>query len=95
MSDASKIWVALPDKLLEQLDNVAQVSGLSRNDVLRRAVEVYVDRSVQSDMCELMAQGYREMATLNLALAVDDEESLGDWPEYGANLPEANSRGGF
>lgn len=95
MSEASKIWIALPDKLLAQLDSVAQVAGLSRDDVLRRAVEVYVDRSVQSQMCETMAQGYKEMATLNLALAVDDEDTLGDWPEYGANLPEANSRGGL
>lgn len=95
MSEASKIWIALPDKLLAELDHVAHETGMSRDDVLRRAVEVYVDRSTQAQLCASMAQGYQEMAHLNLALALDEEETLGDWQGEGNAYSEADPRGGL
>lgn len=94
MSEASKIWIALPDKLLAQLDAVAEGSGLSRNDALRRAVEVYVDRSMRAGLSEEMARGYQEMASLNLALAADDEATLADWCDHWEIHPEGRPHGG-
>ena len=94
MTEASKVWVSLPDKLLAELDNVAQVSGLSRDAALCRAVEVYLHRSADGVLTTAMAQGYKEMAELNLALALDDEETLSDWPEVGSWVPEADPSGG-
>lgn len=93
VTEASKVWVALPDKLIAQLDSAAEVAGLSRDAALRRAVEVFVDRSTHTRLCDAMAQGYVEMAHLNLAIAVDDEDTLSDWLDDGSRLSEANPRG--
>ena len=90
----ARIWVALPDKLLAELDTVAQVAGMSRDDVLRRAVEAYVDRTHRTQAGAAMARGYQEMGRLNLALAVGDEDSLSDWDDDAAGPPEVQPRGG-
>jgi len=39
-----------------------------------------------------MAQGYRAMAELNLALAREDEAALADWPQF-VGKAEADPRG--
>lgn len=94
MSEASKIWIALPDKLLAQLDAVAAGCGMSRDDALRRAVEVYVGRSMRAGLTEEMARGYQEMGSLNLALAADGDAALADWRELWETKPEGRSHGG-
>lgn len=91
---ASKIWVALPDKLVSELDTLAEGAGLSRDDLLCRAVEAFVHKSTYVQLCATMAEGYRDMARLNLALAIDDEDSFTDWPEYEYTDSEDHPSGG-
>lgn len=42
---------------------------------------------------EALVAGYMSMAELNLALAVEDEETLSDWLSYEASLSEDDKRG--
>lgn len=95
VSQGQGIWVSLPDKLLAQLDSVAEGAGISRDDAVRRAVEAFIGRSGGEELGAAMVRGYKDMARINLALAVDDEETLADWMLYEKRLSEADSSGGF
>lgn len=40
-----------------------------------------------------MAEGYRAMGELNLALVQEDEAALADWPDFDMGMPEADPSG--
>ena len=94
VSDGTRIWISLPDELLARLDRLAQGSVLSRSDAVVKAVEAYVVRAGGDGLWAALAQGYKEMAALNLAIALDDEDTLADTGEHERKHPEADSRGG-
>jgi RHH-type transcriptional regulator, rel operon repressor / antitoxin RelB len=39
----SQITARLPDKLVQSLDNVVKESGRPRSELVRRAIEIYID----------------------------------------------------
>gem|GEM_PF-3351890 len=93
MSRGTRIWVSLPDELLAQLDQCAHGAGLSRADAVLKAVEAYVVRTRREGLKVALARGYRDMAEINLAMALDDEGTLTDTGEYERLLSEADRRG--
>lgn len=68
---------------------------MSRSDAVQKAVEAYVVRVPGEELIHALAQGYRDMAALNLAIALDDEDTLADTGEYERRLSEADPSGGL
>ena len=95
MSHGTRIWISLPDELLAQLDHLAHGAGMSRSDAVLKAVEAYVVRTPNESLKTALARGYKDMAALNLAIALDDEDTLTDAGEYERRLSEADPSGGI
>ena len=53
--------VQLSDELLAALDQYAVASGRSRSDVIRGAIERYLNEAVTSEVDRLIVEGYRRI----------------------------------
>jgi len=66
-----KVVVAVPSKLLEEVDKAAQMEKISRSEVVRQALRLYLDEKKRKMLREEMIRGYKEMAKINLNLALE------------------------
>lgn len=77
MKEQKKVLVPMPKALLDRADALARSQRISRSELIRRAVSLYLAH-VQKQQ---LAAGYRDMSELNLKLAEDgvvsDNDSLG------------------
>ncbi|OPX86953.1 MAG: Antitoxin EndoAI [Pelotomaculum sp. PtaB.Bin013] len=71
MSRFKKIMVSLPDSLLAEADRIAAAEQISRSDIIREAVKLYIEDRRRRLFIEQMKKGYLEMANINLALAIE------------------------
>lgn len=73
MSEAKKkqIMINLPDSLLAEVDRIASVEQLGRNEFICKAMKFYLDEIKRRLLIEQMKKGYLEMANINLALAIE------------------------
>lgn len=69
MGNSEKIIVHLPSSLLKEADHLAEIENLDRNAFLAKIIRTYIQEQCFGEkLCE-MKEGYREMASINAALA--------------------------
>jgi CopG family transcriptional regulator/antitoxin EndoAI len=69
VSDKKRMVVYVPEQLLEEVDGVAERERESRSEVVREALNFYVQEQHKLEIRTMMQQGYQEMARLNLRIA--------------------------
>jgi CopG family transcriptional regulator / antitoxin EndoAI len=84
MSASRRIIVTLSEMLLSEVDQVTNLDNKNRSDLVREALEFYVEKRKREVLVEQMKNGYLEMAMINLTLACelfnldeDAQDSLG------------------
>jgi len=69
MSRLKKILISVPDELLEQVDLLGSNANMNRSELIREAMQLYIDFKKKCCMRDCMQRGYEEMAEVNLQLA--------------------------
>ncbi len=87
MAEQKKVLISVPSALLDELDNIADKSGLSRNETVRIAIKEYVASRRKEEIAARLKDGYIEMSKINsewasMCLTADNECAL----EYEAKL---------
>ena len=67
----ARIIISMPDELMQSLDVRAQRAGKSRSALVRSAVSEWVAAQERIEFEELLAAGYREMASTMKEFADD------------------------
>lgn len=81
MSRVKRIMISLPGSLLKEVDNLAAEERLNRSEFIREAMRMYIRERKRHLLREQMKKGYMEMAKINLALAIEQEQlELGSLP---------------
>ncbi|MBB5335891.1 hypothetical protein [Pectinatus brassicae] len=73
LSAGKRIVVEMPNELIGELDVLAQEEQTSHEEVLCKALRVYIKDNRHRSIIERMKKGYKEMGLINIALA---EEGL-------------------
>jgi len=71
MDNTKKIMVNLPQHLVNELDALTNGEGVKRNDVIQKAMKIYLQEQKKEQIRETMQQGYMEMAKINLNIATE------------------------
>lgn len=74
MPGVRRIMISLPENLLQEVDGLASMAKQNRSEFVREIVRVYISECKRRDLREQMKMGYREMARINLALAIEGYE---------------------
>ena len=69
LSQCKKILVSLPDSLLNEVDTLATMQKLSRNEFIREAARSYVAQQKNTSYKEKLKEGYQSMAEINIEIA--------------------------
>ncbi|MGB9866379.1 MAG: CopG family ribbon-helix-helix protein [Bacillota bacterium] len=69
MSNLKRIVVSVPSALLAEVDGVALSQHSNRSQLVREALQAYVERKKRLELMEQMVRGYLEMADINLEIA--------------------------
>jgi len=81
-----KVMIMMPDNLLEETDAEARREKRNRSQVIRTAVQEYLERRKCEELRERMIEGYQvctqEDAKLMREFAVVDAETARDIEEY-------------
>ncbi|MFA7636939.1 MAG: ribbon-helix-helix protein, CopG family [Monoglobales bacterium] len=64
-----RILINLPEKLLNEVDDLVLCEKSNRSRIIQRAVRHYLKEHKTIQLKEQMKNGYREMAEINLKLA--------------------------
>ncbi len=72
MAHVKRIIISIPDNLLEEVDDMAQVEQINRSEFIREAMLLYIAERKKQILREQLKLGYLEMAKINLALALED-----------------------
>lgn len=75
MSVCRRIVVDLPNDLAGELENLAQTEQASHEELLCRAVQLYIEGCKHKHIIEQMRKGYEEMGSINITIA--EEGSYG------------------
>lgn len=70
-SNSREFVAKLPHYLINEMDGVAQLDKMNRNEFLHRAVKMYLNERGKKEIREAMRQGYMEMAKINLNIACE------------------------
>lgn len=92
MDNLKRVMVSLPASLLAEVDGFIHKGNRSR--FIREAMRLYLEDLRRQELREMMKQGYREMAPLNLFLAskgLEGENRLLEYYEEG--LMESDESG--
>lgn len=75
--------ISLPDSLLQEVDTVVAVQRRNRSELIREAMQMYLQEVKREQIREKLKRGYLEMARTNLALAQEalpaENEAEGMW----------------
>jgi CopG family transcriptional regulator / antitoxin EndoAI len=75
-----KVLVSLPHGLLQQMDELMNTEHISRSQIIREAMQLYIRERHRMEIRERMRRGYEEMARINNEWAelglLPDEKSL-------------------
>ena len=74
-----KVLVSLPAALLRQMDDLMSKEHTSRSQIIREAMQLYIQERHKMEIREKMRRGYEEMARINA-----------EWAEFGL-LPDAKA----
>ncbi|WP_124726467.1 CopG family ribbon-helix-helix protein [Staphylospora marina] len=69
LSGTKRIMISLPTNLLQEVDGIVARENLSRSEIIRRAMKMYVQERKKRIIREMMQRGYMEMARINLNIA--------------------------
>lgn len=69
MPRLKKILISVPDNLLQEVDELGSNENMNRSELIREAMQLYIDYKKKCCMRDCMQKGYEEMAELNLQLA--------------------------
>lgn len=69
MAESKRIMISLPDSLLKEVDNIVSMEKTNRSQFIREAMKLYIRERNKMQLKEQMKQGYKEMGSINLALA--------------------------
>ena len=71
MPASKRIIVTLSEMLLSEVDQVTNLEHKNRSDLVREALQFYVEKRKREVLVEQMKNGYMEMALINLTLACE------------------------
>lgn len=70
MAEYKRIMISVPANLLREFDGlVALEAGSNRSELVREALQRFIEERKKRTLRERLKQGYLEMANLNLQLA--------------------------
>ncbi len=69
MTQSKKIEVTVPASLLDDVDSLAKLDGVSRSDVVSRAMREYITGRKNKNLRKQLKKGYEEMAAINIEWA--------------------------
>ena len=71
MTSSKRIIVTLSKVLLSEVDYFTAMEKRNRSDIVRDAIEYYLDKRKREVLFEQMKNGYLEMAFINLTFACE------------------------
>jgi len=69
MAESKRIIISLPNSLLQEVDDIAELEKRNRSEFIREAMKLYIRERRKMQIKEHMKKGYREMGAINLALS--------------------------
>lgn len=69
MANSEKIIVHLPSSLLQKTDHLAEIENMDRSQFLTKVIQCYLQQKCFEESRSKMEEGYKEMASINTALA--------------------------
>jgi CopG family transcriptional regulator/antitoxin EndoAI len=79
LAKCRRIVVSLPDTLLVEVDHEIQTGNCNRSEFIREGLEYYMAERKKRTVRQKLAEGYTAMATLNLELAQEVTDDLGEY----------------
>lgn len=81
MAEQRKMLLHLSDKLIEGADKYAKEDGISRSELIRKALRLYLEQRDYKELEQQMIKGYQLMGKINLeeaefALEADNRQYL-------------------
>ncbi len=79
MADSKKIMVHFPNSLLQEVDYIAKLEKKDRSEFISEAMKLYLRERKKMETRELMKNGYKDMADINIVYAeigIDVDYSL-------------------
>ncbi|HIC94515.1 MAG TPA: ribbon-helix-helix protein, CopG family [Anaerolineae bacterium] len=70
-----KVMVTMPPDLLKAVDEAARKLKLNRSQFVRQALREMLERLQQEEFEALLAEGYKEMAGENTAIAEESSDA--------------------
>ena len=64
-----KIEITVPASLLDDMDSLAESNGVSRNEIVSRAIGEYITGRRAKNLRRQLKKGYEEMAAINIEWA--------------------------
>lgn len=92
MPDYKKILVAVSEKTNEDLRYFSKALKLSKSELIRTALDLYIKKLKRSELEDKLKQGYTQMSEINLTLAemyFDADEK--DFVGYEEKLSESEN----
>lgn len=90
MAQNKKILLNLSEGTVSSLDALAAENGVSRTDLIRRAVTEYVEQAEKQKLRAQLKDGYVQMGEINLSLAeMCFEADTAAWEKGEENLAES------
>ena len=68
-SQLREIVVTLPQQIVQEIDGLARMDNVNRDEFMLRALSTYLRERNRRQIRESMRQGYMEMAKINLNIA--------------------------
>ncbi|MBQ7717788.1 MAG: ribbon-helix-helix protein, CopG family [Clostridia bacterium] len=69
MANQKRILISLPDSLLSEIDNYAEIDSITRSELIREAMRFYIKERRRRNISEMMEKGYEDMGAINLKIA--------------------------
>ena len=69
MAETKRIMVCVPNSLLQEVDYIVKLEKRNRSEFIREAMKAYLRERKRMEMREIMKNGYKDMAAINLVYA--------------------------
>jgi len=89
LAQTKRIMISVPNKLLQEVDQVVQEGNGNRSQFIREAVQMYILHRKRATIREQLKYGYQNMADINLLLAEEDSDDDQLLDHYERLLAEA------
>lgn len=76
MNKCTKVAISLPEHVLEAIENERKVSGESRSELFRRAVEMLLHRRQEEEHIKQYLRGYQQMPETKEEIAAADQAAV-------------------